>query len=644
MNNVSIRNLSVSTNAIFLGDTSMNNVSIRNLSVSTNAIFSGDTSMNNVSIRNLSVSTNAIFSGDTSMNNVSVNNLSINNLSITNITITGTTIFGQYASTPTTIFSTNFNGYFNGIYNTSGVLELGSKTFQRQRLTYDGTGNMSMIWHASPTDYTREAGRFEIVGRNTGTALSRINGDLTIEFTTTTIKNNVIIDSLTVNNNTTTTGTLFVNNINTSSSNIDYKLWYNTTGGRILIGSDNINNTTNHEIGCNNGIVYIGNQAGRAADTRIHNNNNGAANNTVNIGNSRTDFNLCDFADFNKTINIATKATGTGNWVNIGTYGQTYLVLKGTSAELNGANGLTLASNDAMSLTATNGVTINSGVTINATTNINATLKTNTIDAYSTGSVNLNLFNNAANGAQIFLGPWEKTNETRIHLGRNNGPIEIANIDGRTYDVAIACASNFKAAINIATNSDTTSNTVSIGSSKTSVIFNGQLRVGGIYSDNTNDYNIGYTLKTDGTDVQGGVLSNGNFTTGVSSYLRYYNNTNPSRFTLTPGLWVITNRMTMGMQNQRSGQLNMLVRYLDENKSSTDIDSNSDMIYMGPSTGVSWNENSIFVTGFSHVVKVHKTKRVYPHILNYQVGGNPSFYVRTDEPGVCVQQTATRIA
>ena len=102
--------------------------------------------------------------------------------------------------------------------------------------------------------------------------------------------------------------------------------------------------------------------------------------------------------------------------------------------------------------------------------------------------------------------------------------------------------------------------------------------------------------------------------------------------------------MTMAMQNQRNGQLNMLVRYLDENKSSTDIDSNSDMIYMGPSTGVSWNENSIFVTGFSHVVKVHKTKRVYPHILNYQVGGNPSFYLRTDEPGVCIQQTATRIA
>ena len=192
MNNVSIRNLSVTSNSFIIGDTSMNNVSIRNLSVTSNSFFIGDTSMNNVSINNLSVRGKTTFAGDVSMNNVSILNLSITNLSLVNTTFSGTTIFGNYNANTQQLFTTNYNGYFNGIYNNAGTLELGSNTFQRQKLYYDGTGNMSMIWYASPTDYNREAGRFEVTGINTGVANEKRNGNLNIEFTDIALNSNTI--------------------------------------------------------------------------------------------------------------------------------------------------------------------------------------------------------------------------------------------------------------------------------------------------------------------------------------------------------------------------------------------------------------------------------------------------------------------
>jgi hypothetical protein len=139
--------------------------------------------MNNVSINNLSVRGKTTFAGDVSMTNVSILNLSITNLSLVNTTFSGTTIFGNYNANTQQLFNTNYNGYFNGIYNNTGTLELGSTTFQRHQLYYDGRGNMYMLWYASPTEYYREAGRFEVYGNNTGVANERRNGNLNIEFT-----------------------------------------------------------------------------------------------------------------------------------------------------------------------------------------------------------------------------------------------------------------------------------------------------------------------------------------------------------------------------------------------------------------------------------------------------------------------------
>jgi hypothetical protein len=565
MNNVSISNLLVRLNASFVGDTSMNNVSIRNLSVTGNASFVGDTSMNNVSIRTLFVRQNASFLGDTSMNNLSVNKLTINNLSIENTTFSGTTIFGAFASTPTTIFSTNFNGYFNGIYNTSGVLELGSTTFQRQRLTYNGTtGNMSMIWYASPTDYAREAGRFEVFGRNTGTAAAKTNGDLSIEFTSTTIKNTLKTDSIETSTNpatgitnyflwsnvsytnqicfgsnsmtntinqyvglnngplnigtgtgrtaniniasginfgatvfiattaptngatnivsigsgsttiklnandismngfntivlnklqvtdnlsVTNTGSLSVNKIDSYSNIVDYRLWSNATGTRILFGSDSILNTVTHEIACNNGICYIGNQVGRTADTRIHYNDSGAVVNNVNIGNSRTNFNLCNYAGYNQTINIAFDATS-AHTINLGS-GTSLLNLRGSA------------------------ITFQNTPTINTNTiNINTAN-----DAWSYLNVPgyFQLKSNNNKGIQMYLGPDDNyssmlffsKSSTFRQAGRfemwDNGHGNETNADVRIIFNSTTITNNVNIGTDQAFTNAITSNTVTIG-------------------------------------------------------------------------------------------------------------------------------------------------------------------------------------
>ena len=523
MNNVSINNLSVRGNASFLGDTSMNNVSIRNLSVRGTAIFLGDTSMNNVSIRNLSVSTNAIFSGDTSMNNVSVNNLSINNLSITNITITGTTIFGQYASTPTTIFSTNYNGYFNGIYNTSGVLELGSKTFQRQRLTYDGTGNMSMIWHASPTDYTREAGRFEVTGRNTGTALAKTNGDLNIEFTNTTLLNNVNIGTLTTSSTTNTvtignsgttttingkidgtvsyTGTIKTNQIQPySTGSTQYKLWFGTgSTDQIFIGDNNITCTTELHLGRNNGLIQIGCLGPRSANIDI-----GAAGfsgtlslatdggtaNTVNIGGTQSTVRLRA-----STLNIECTPTITTNTINVNTAGTTVdsqLNVANVFKILNGNKGIALyqgsdlgnynsiifysyntifsqagrfeCRDESNGSDRTNG---NFKIIFNSTT-ISNNVNIGTIQDFTTATtntVNIGVLNNTAvniKGSTITIAGGTNYSGTLNLLTDGTNIANTINMGSNGTDINIATSTTYDITIKIATNS-TLANSVSLG-------------------------------------------------------------------------------------------------------------------------------------------------------------------------------------
>jgi hypothetical protein len=433
MNNVSIRNLSVTGQSFIIGDTSMNNVSIRNLSVTGNASFVGDTSMNNVSIRTLFVRQNASFLGDTSMNNLSVNKLTINNLSIENTTFSGTTIFGTLASTPTTIFSTNYNGYFNGIYNTSGVLELGSTTFQRQRLTYNGTtGNMSMIWHTSPTDYTREAGRFEVVGRNTGTALDRINGDLSIEFTTTTIKNSVNVDSLTVNNNTI--------NINTGSGPTGY-----------------LNVPNVFQIGKGNKLIQMYFTPGASTDgysSMLFCSYSGELRQagrfeTWDYGNgtslTRGDFKII----FNSTtipnnVNIGTEQSftnSTTNTVDIGALNNTTVNIKGST------------------------ISIGSGTNYTGTLNLltDGTSITNTINMGSNGT-NINIATNTLFDKTVKIAT-ESTNTNTVTIGTLNKTT--LSIRGST--ISIASGTNYSGTLNLLTDGTNVANTINMGCNGTDI-------------------------------------------------------------------------------------------------------------------------------------------------------------------------------
>jgi hypothetical protein len=392
--NVSITNLSVRGNASFVGDTSMNNVSIQNLSVIGNASFIGDTSMNNVSIRNLSVignasmndvsinnlsvSSKATFTGDISMNNLSVNNLSINNLFIQNTTFSGTTIFGTFASTPTTIFSTNYNGYFNGIYNTSGVLELGSTTFQRQRLTYNGTDYMSMRWYASPTDYSREAGRFEVFARNTGTGVSRTNGDLNIQFTNTTMQNTDTFSVLSSPNgrkgfrnymgevmNNYSSMIFFssseqardcgrfeffdLNRGNRTHGDMSIEFYLTTIQNNVNIGTNitMVTSSTNNTVLTENAVsvgmagtsIYLA-CADNYRKTIFIATNPSNALNAVYIGNERTDIDIGNNVSYQRTVNIAASSTNNANNVNIGSLGQTYMKIYASQIIFKGNNGI----------------------------------------------------------------------------------------------------------------------------------------------------------------------------------------------------------------------------------------------------------------------------------------------------------------
>ena len=398
MNNVSINNLSVLSTAKFLGDTSMNNVSMNNVSVLSTAIFLGDTSMNNVVIIGTLQLTNCPITSATVTNDTSSDTL-ITKSYVDNKTsgkLDGSltspyTWTGQHtfdSSYPTTILTADptLDSQFvtkkyvdtksAGSVTFAGINPwTGTNSFNNSYPTTTLTADPTLDGQFVTKKYvdSKSAGSISLGGINPWTGINSFtNLPTTTETVTTTTPNNAFVTKQYVDDNT--AGSIkkaspniwealntFQTSINTNTINTYtqltsdiYRLWeetntVNTT--KIIIGSSNIANSTEQYYSDNNGICYIGNGTNRTApinigygdgfngEVKIASNNTVLNDNTVTIGNSRTNINLCNYTGFNKTINIAKDSTSVNN-INIGS-STSLTTIKGSTIGLTGEINIT---------------------------------------------------------------------------------------------------------------------------------------------------------------------------------------------------------------------------------------------------------------------------------------------------------------